>query len=112
MKREYEGFKVRINAVVANSRKVPEGGWSLPEGGPCPGNNVRDHAGMVQVITGHDCVTDDSGNKLPCLVYVSREKRPGYDHHKKAGALNALLRTSAILSNAPFILNVDCDHEQ
>ncbi|TVU08202.1 hypothetical protein EJB05_41594 [Eragrostis curvula] len=110
MKREYEEFKVRINSVVANSRKVPEGGWSLPEGGPWQGNNVQDHAGMVQVISGHDCVMDDAGNKLPCLVYVSREKRPGFDHHKKAGALNALLRTSAILSNAPFILNVDCDH--
>jgi hypothetical protein len=34
---------------------------------------------------------DDAGNKLPWLVYVSREKRPGYDHHKKAGALNALV---------------------
>ena len=44
-----------------------------------------------QVITGHDCVMDDAGNKLPWLVYVSREKRPGYDHHKKAGALNALV---------------------
>lgn len=110
MKREYEEFKVRINTVVANSHKVPEGGWSLPEGAPWHGNNVRDHAGMVQVITGNDCVMDDAGNKLPWLVYVSREKRPGHDHHKKAGALNALLRTSAILSNAPFVLNVDCDH--
>ncbi|AQL04866.1 cellulose synthase A catalytic subunit 5 [UDP-forming] isoform X3 [Zea mays] len=110
MKREYEEFKVRINTVVANSCKVPEGGWSLPEGAPWHGNNVRDHAGMVQVITGNDCVMDDAGNKLPWLVYVSREKRPGHDHHKKAGALNALLRTSAILSNAPFVLNVDCDH--
>ena len=49
MQREYEEFKVRINAIVANSRKVPEGGWSLPEGGPWQGNNVQDHAGMVQV---------------------------------------------------------------
>ena len=28
--------------------------------------------------------------RLPLLVYVSREKRPGYDHNKKAGAMNAL----------------------
>jgi cellulose synthase A len=33
------------------------------------------------------------GNELPCLVYVSREKRPGYNHHKKAGAMNALVTT-------------------
>jgi cellulose synthase A len=26
-------------------------------------------------------------------VYVSREKRPGFQHHKKAGAMNALVRT-------------------
>jgi hypothetical protein len=31
------------------------------------------------------------GNELPRLVYVSREKRPGYNHHKKAGAMNALV---------------------
>jgi hypothetical protein len=32
------------------------------------------------------------GNELPRLVYVSREKRPGYNHHKKAGAMNALVK--------------------
>jgi Cellulose synthase len=34
---------------------------------------------------------DEDGNELPRLVYVSREKRPGYNHHKKAGAMNALV---------------------
>lgn len=48
--------------------------------------------------------------RLPMLVYVSREKRPGYDHNKKAGAMNTLVRSSAIMSNGPFILNLDCDH--
>jgi cellulose synthase/poly-beta-1,6-N-acetylglucosamine synthase-like glycosyltransferase len=48
--------------------------------------------------------------RLPMLVYVSREKRPGFDHQKKAGAMNALTRASALFSNAPFILNLDCDH--
>lgn len=48
--------------------------------------------------------------RLPMLVYVSREKRSGYDHNKKAGAMNALVRASAIMSNGPFILNLDCDH--
>ncbi len=54
--------------------------------------------------------TSDIDIRLPMLVYVSREKRPGYDHNKKAGAMNALVRTSAIMSNGPFILNLDCDH--
>ncbi|GKG05197.1 cellulose synthase-like protein D3, partial [Tanacetum coccineum] len=49
--------------------------------------------------------TDDEANpfdftevdiRLPLLVYVSREKRPGYDDNKKAGAMNALIRASAI----------------
>lgn len=40
---------------------------------------------------GNDGVHDVEGNDLPCLVYVSREKRPGFDHHKKAGAMNALV---------------------
>lgn len=31
------------------------------------------------------------GKELPRLVYVSREKRPGYQHHKKAGAMNAMV---------------------
>jgi cellulose synthase/poly-beta-1,6-N-acetylglucosamine synthase-like glycosyltransferase len=44
------------------------------------------------------------------LVYLSREKRHGYNHQKKAGAMNAMLRASAVLSNAPFLINFDCDH--
>ncbi|KAF2316995.1 hypothetical protein GH714_010049 [Hevea brasiliensis] len=70
MKREYEEFKVRINAIVAKAQK----------------------------------------EMSPRLVYVSREKRPGFAHHKKAGAMNALIRVSAVLTNAPFMLNLDCDH--
>ncbi|CAA2968796.1 cellulose synthase A catalytic subunit 2 [UDP-forming] [Olea europaea subsp. europaea] len=110
MKREYEEFKVRINRLVATAQKVPEEGWTMQDGTPWPGNNVRDHPGMIQLFLGHDGVHDVEGNELPCLVYVSREKRPGFDHHKKAGAMNALVRVSAVLSNAPFLLNVDCDH--
>ncbi|KAF8664435.1 hypothetical protein HU200_054607 [Digitaria exilis] len=48
--------------------------------------------------------------RLPMLVYIAREKRPGYDHQKKAGAMNVQLRVSALLSNAPFIINFDGDH--
>jgi hypothetical protein len=48
--------------------------------------------------------------RLPMLVYISREKRLGYDHQKKAGAMNAQLRVSALLTNEPFIINFDGDH--
>jgi hypothetical protein len=40
---------------------------------------------------GHSGGLDTDGNELPRLVYVSREKRPGFQHHKKAGAMNALV---------------------
>ncbi|KAL6195177.1 hypothetical protein ACLB2K_030797 [Fragaria x ananassa] len=40
---------------------------------------------------------------------MSREKRPQQPHNFKAGAMNALLRVSSQMSNAPFILNLNCD---
>ncbi|CAK8539816.1 unnamed protein product [Lathyrus sativus] len=110
MKRAYEEFKIRINALVAKATKVPDEGWVMQDGTPWPGNNVRDHPGMIQVFLGQSGGLDTDGNELPRLVYVSREKRPGFQHHKKAGAMNALVRVSAVLTNGPFLLNLDCDH--
>ncbi|XP_048141109.1 cellulose synthase A catalytic subunit 8 [UDP-forming] isoform X2 [Rhodamnia argentea] len=110
MKRDYEEFKVRVNALVAKAQKTPEEGWTMQDGTPWPGNNSRDHPGMIQVFLGNSGAHDIEGNELPRLVYVSREKRPGFQHHKKAGAENALVRVSAVLTNAPYILNLDCDH--
>ncbi|KAM7500571.1 hypothetical protein LguiA_024985 [Lonicera macranthoides] len=110
MKRDYEEYKVRVNALVAKAQKTPDEGWTMQDGTSWPGNNTRDHPGMIQVFLGSSGAHDIEGNELPRLVYVSREKRPGYQHHKKAGAENALIRVSAILTNAPFILNLDCDH--
>ncbi|KAL0823647.1 hypothetical protein Bca101_047324 [Brassica carinata] len=110
MKREYEEFKVRINALVAKASKVPLEGWIMPDGTPWPGNNTKDHPGMIQVFLGSNGGFDVEGNELPRLVYVSREKRPGFQHHKKAGAMNALVRVAGVLTNAPFMLNLDCDH--
>uniref|UniRef100_A0A453ANF3 cellulose synthase (UDP-forming) n=1 Tax=Aegilops tauschii subsp. strangulata TaxID=200361 RepID=A0A453ANF3_AEGTS len=110
MKREYEEFKIRINALVSKALKVPEEGWIMQDGTPWPGNNTRDHPGMIQVFLGHSGGLDTEGNELPRLVYVSREKRPGFQHHKKAGAMNALVRVSAVLTNGQYMLNLDCDH--
>lgn len=50
IQRDYEEFKVRINALVAKAQKVPEEGWTMQDGSPWPGNNVRDHPGMIQVM--------------------------------------------------------------
>ena len=49
MQREYEEFKVKINALVAKAQKKPEDGWVMQDGTPWPGNNTRDHPGMIQV---------------------------------------------------------------
>uniref|UniRef100_A0A0D3CLC4 cellulose synthase (UDP-forming) n=1 Tax=Brassica oleracea var. oleracea TaxID=109376 RepID=A0A0D3CLC4_BRAOL len=110
MKREYARFKIRINALVSKAEKVPGEGWVVQDGTPWPGNNTRDHPGMIQVFLGQNGGLDAEGNELPRLVYVSRENRPGFLHHKKAGAMNALVRVSAVLTNGPFLLNLDCDH--
>ncbi|GBG80750.1 hypothetical protein CBR_g31305 [Chara braunii] len=111
MKRAYDEFKVRINALVAKSKEPPEDGWKMQDNSPWPGNDKRDHVGMIQVFLQPDGDTKDiNGDPLPRLVYVSREKRPGVNHNKKAGAMNALIRTSALITNGPFILNLDCDH--
>ncbi|KAL0414374.1 UNVERIFIED_CONTAM: Cellulose synthase-like protein G1 [Sesamum radiatum] len=67
----------------------------------------RDHAPIIEVM--NDAV-DSSQQEMPILAYVAREKRPSRPHHFKAGALNALIRVSAVISNAPYILVLDCDH--
>ncbi|PIN24169.1 1,4-beta-D-xylan synthase [Handroanthus impetiginosus] len=161
VKREYDEFKVRINALPDSIRrrsdaynaqaeikakkkqmelgvteseavKVPKatwmadgshwhGTWSSAE----EGHSRGDHEGIIQIMLvpaspeplfGQEADeenlidTTDVDIRLPMLVYVSREKRPGFDHNKKAGAMNALVRASAIMSNGAFILNLDCDH--
>ncbi|KAI7987793.1 putative cellulose synthase A catalytic subunit 1 [UDP-forming] [Camellia lanceoleosa] len=63
MKREYEEFKVRINALVAKAQKMPKKvGQCKME--PWPGNNPRDHPGMIQVFLGHSGGLDTDGNEL------------------------------------------------
>ncbi|KAK6138741.1 hypothetical protein DH2020_027517 [Rehmannia glutinosa] len=68
------------------------------------GSVSRDHPPTVEVMTDEN-ISDLK--EMPLLVYVSREKRPGHPHHFKGGALN--LRVSAVISNAPYFLVLDCD---
>jgi len=35
--------------MVAKAQKTPEEGWTMQDGTPWPGNNSRDHPGMIQV---------------------------------------------------------------
>ncbi|GAU11266.1 hypothetical protein TSUD_342570 [Trifolium subterraneum] len=124
--------QMETGADVSELLKVPKATW-MSDGSHWPGtwssaepdHSRGDHAGVIQAMLAPPNVEPEYGSeadgdnlidttdvdvRLPMLVYVSREKRPGYDHNKKAGAMNALVRTSAIMSNGPFILNLDCDH--
>ncbi|KAJ7568289.1 hypothetical protein O6H91_01G026100 [Diphasiastrum complanatum] len=111
VKREFEEFKVRVNALVADSKRPPTDGWQMKDGTFWPGNNRRNHDGIIQVFLHPDGdLHDVEGGIMPPLVYVSREKRPGIEHNKKAGAMNALLRASGLITSGTFLLNLDCDH--
>ncbi|KAL5989416.1 hypothetical protein ACLOJK_010307 [Asimina triloba] len=80
----------------------------------------QDHPTVIQVLLESGKDTDVTGQSLPNLVYLSREKSRSSHHHFKAGALNVLLtwscllmrlklRVSGAMSNAPVVLNLDSD---
>ncbi|KAJ0986133.1 hypothetical protein J5N97_004489 [Dioscorea zingiberensis] len=69
----------------------------------------RDHPTVIQILLESSKDRDVSGAQLPSLVYLSREKSSTTPHNFKAGALNALLRVSGLMTNAPVILTLDCD---
>ncbi|MCO5551109.1 hypothetical protein L7F22_004606 [Adiantum nelumboides] len=58
------------------------------DGTPWPGNS--DHLGMILVFLSQTAGRDTKKNPLPCLVYVSRETRPGFNHHKELTAEEAI----------------------
>ncbi|WMV10180.1 hypothetical protein MTR67_003565 [Solanum verrucosum] len=114
-----EAIKVQKAIWMADGTHWP-GSWSIPS----RDHRNGDHPGILQVMLkppssdplmgggDQDKLLDfsDVDIRLPMFVYVSREKRREYDHNKKAGAMNALVRASAILSNGAFILNLNYDH--
>ncbi|XP_074578313.1 cellulose synthase-like protein H1 isoform X2 [Curcuma longa] len=67
---------------------------------------TKNHPSIVKILWEN---TKGSDGVLPHLIYVAREKRPKHPHHYKAGAMNVLTRVSGVMTNAPFVLNVDCD---
>ncbi|CAN6311420.1 unnamed protein product [Urochloa humidicola] len=124
VRREYEELRLRIDALQAGDTRGRQR-WSMADDGSCRrSGTAEDHAGVVEVLVRPPSHTPQLGVvdatnlldlssvdvRVPAVVYMCREKRRGVAHHRKAGAMNALLRASAVLSNAPFILNLDCDH--
>ncbi|KAI5390147.1 cellulose synthase-like protein H1 isoform X1 [Lathyrus oleraceus] len=70
-------------------------------------NTTRtDHPAIIKAIWENKEMVE---NGVPHLIYISREKRPKQPHHYKAGAMNVLTRVSGLITNAPFMLNLDCD---
>ncbi|XP_060672146.1 cellulose synthase-like protein H1 [Ziziphus jujuba] len=66
----------------------------------------RNHPTIIKVIWENK---ERLSGGLPHLIYISREKHPKHPHHYKAGAMNVLTRVSGLMTNAPYMLNVDCD---
>ncbi|CAN6199378.1 unnamed protein product [Urochloa humidicola] len=143
MSREYDEFKVRLDALFtkipersdacnaeakdgAKATRMADGTqWPGTWFDPAENHKKGQHAGILKVMLNHPGNEPQFGApasaantldfsavdvRLPMLVYISREKNPGYDHQKKAGAMNVQLRVSALLTNAPFIINFDGDH--
>ncbi|KAJ0048496.1 hypothetical protein Pint_14891 [Pistacia integerrima] len=69
----------------------------------------QDHPTVIQVFLENIKDRDITGHLLPNLIYVSRQKSKTSRHNFKAGALNTLLRVSAVMTNAPIVLTLDCD---
>lgn len=119
-----EGDADQPNSTVPKATWMADGThWPGTWLEPTADHKKGDHAGILQVMSKFpeaepvmgfpdEKKLDFTGVdiRIPMFAYVSREKRPGYDHNKKAGAMNAMVRASAVLSNGPFILNLDCDH--
>ncbi|EFH44473.1 hypothetical protein ARALYDRAFT_329979 [Arabidopsis lyrata subsp. lyrata] len=103
-KREYEKLCRKIEDATGDSH------WLDADGDFEAFSNTKpnDHSTIVKVVwENKGGVGDDK--EVPHLVYISREKRPNYLHHYKTGAMNFLLRVSGLMTNAPYMLNVDCD---
>ncbi|XP_031116984.1 cellulose synthase-like protein E1 [Ipomoea triloba] len=114
VKKVYEDMKNRIEMACQLGR-IPKdeyhkhtGLFSKWDSSSSPKN----HAAILKIVIDgreEEGNKDSEGHSLPTLVYMAREKRPHHFHNFKAGALNALIRVSSEISNAPIILTLDCD---
>ncbi|GAV68673.1 Cellulose_synt domain-containing protein [Cephalotus follicularis] len=109
----YQGMKVRVEHVVetgkVNDYINTELGREAFNKWTSYRFTTQEHPTIIQVLLDSSRDKDVAGNLMPNLVYVSREKSRTSPHNFKAGALNALLRVSAVMTNASMILTLDCD---
>ncbi|CAI9775794.1 unnamed protein product [Fraxinus pennsylvanica] len=114
VKRRYEHMKIRVENVVEKGKVSDEYISSELQHQLLSQYWTKDftrqnHPSIIQVLLNANKDKDIKGHPMPNLVYVSREKRKTTPHHFKAGALNALIRVSGIMTNAPVVLTLDCD---
>ncbi|XP_051114584.1 cellulose synthase-like protein G3 [Andrographis paniculata] len=113
IKEMYEKMKERVEEV-ATTKRIPQdhdhkaakafSHWTQAF-------TQHSHPPLIQVLAQTSEDKDVAGCPMPNLIYLSREKSSlrAPLHHFKAGALNALLRVSAVMTNGPMILTLDCD---
>ncbi|TMX01790.1 hypothetical protein EJD97_023531 [Solanum chilense] len=110
----YENMKTKIEEVIERG-KVDEDCINTEEELQAftkywtTGFSRHNHPSIIQVLLESGKDKDITSHGMPNLIYFSREKNKSFPHHFKAGALNALLRVSGIMTNAPIILTLDCD---
>ncbi|GAB4859448.1 hypothetical protein Ancab_010914 [Ancistrocladus abbreviatus] len=108
MKEEYEELSRKILDVATPIHGTTSTRLDLTGEFEAFANVERNHhPTIIKVIS--DNKDGEINGEVPHLVYISREKRPKHHHHYKAGAMNVLARVSGMMTNAPFMLNVDCD---
>ncbi|GMJ01946.1 cellulose synthase like G2, ARABIDOPSIS THALIANA CELLULOSE SYNTHASE LIKE G2 [Hibiscus trionum] len=101
---EKENIKLKYKLLEEHVKKAESSGEILR------GINSKNHPPHVEVIQDEsDNSTGSNVEKMPRLVYICREKTASAPHHFKAGALNVVLRVSSMISNAPYVLVLDCD---
>ncbi|KAA0034798.1 cellulose synthase-like protein H1 isoform X1 [Cucumis melo var. makuwa] len=107
LKVEYEKLERKIKEAEENRI-----GWHEESGidlAAFSNISTKHHPSIIKVILSYYFSNKEVSDELPHLIYVSREKSFKHHHHCKAGAMNVLTRVSGVLTNAPYILNVDCD---
>nr|UMZ08748.1 cellulose synthase-like M [Panax notoginseng] len=111
---EFQVEQDKIKLKYEHFKEVVESGGDDAQADDMNNITGDGRAPLVQVIHdssrgNEDDENDENDEQMPLLVYVSRERRPSYPHRFKAGALNALLRVSGIISNFPYVMVLDCD---
>ncbi|CAF1866108.1 unnamed protein product [Brassica napus] len=104
MKTEYEKLSRKVEDATGDSH------WLDSDDDFEAFSNTKptDHSTIVKLVCENKEGVGDE-KEVPHFVYISREKRENYHHHYKAGAMNFLVRVSGLMTNAPYMLNVDCD---